>query len=48
MDLRYSLVSDRSVDEPAGGKLEVLAGNDTVISADISALKEAWQKPLRW
>ena len=32
----------------AGGRLEILAGSDTVVSADISTLKEAWQKPLRW
>jgi len=29
-------------------KLEILADNATSTSADLSALKEAWQKPLRW
>jgi len=28
--------------------LEILADNATVLSAGISTLKEAWQKPLRW
>jgi phosphoribosylformylglycinamidine synthase len=32
----------------AAGKLEIVADSATVVSADISALKEAWQKPLRW
>ncbi len=31
-----------------GAKLEILTAKDTVVSADISELKEAWQKPLRW
>jgi hypothetical protein len=29
-------------------KLEINAGNATMVSADISTLKAAWQKPLRW
>jgi phosphoribosylformylglycinamidine synthase len=32
----------------ASGKLEILAGEDRILLADVSALKEAWQKPLRW
>ncbi len=32
----------------AGGTLRILADSATVVSADVSALKEAWQKPLRW
>jgi phosphoribosylformylglycinamidine synthase len=32
----------------AGGKLEILSGEDKILTADVSALKEAWQKPLRW
>ena len=32
----------------ADGKLEIISANDIVVSAHISALKEAWQKPLRW
>ena len=32
----------------AGGVLQILAESVIVVSADISALKEAWQKPLRW
>jgi phosphoribosylformylglycinamidine synthase len=32
----------------ASGKLDILADNNPIVSADISALKEAWQKPLRW
>ncbi len=31
-----------------GGKLEILADRVAVVTADIAALKEAWQKPLRW
>ena len=32
-----------------GGKLEILSGNAPGrFTADIAALKEAWQKPLRW
>jgi phosphoribosylformylglycinamidine synthase len=31
-----------------GGKLEILADDVPVVTADIAALKEAWQKPLRW
>ena len=30
-----------------GGKLEIV-GATTTIAAELSALKEAWQKPLRW
>jgi phosphoribosylformylglycinamidine synthase len=30
------------------GTLKILADGATVVSADVSALKEAWQKPLRW
>ena len=30
------------------GKLKILAGGTPVVTADIAALKEAWQKPLRW
>ena len=29
-------------------KLEILSGGDVILSADLSELKEAWQKPLRW
>ncbi len=29
-------------------KLEIFAAGDPVLSADLSALKAAWQKPLRW
>jgi phosphoribosylformylglycinamidine synthase len=29
-------------------KLEILSRDDPVVTADIAALKEAWQKPLRW
>jgi phosphoribosylformylglycinamidine synthase subunit PurSL len=29
-------------------KLKILAGGDPIVLADLSALKEAWQKPLRW
>jgi len=32
----------------ADGKLEIRAGENLVVFADISALKEAGQKPLRW
>jgi phosphoribosylformylglycinamidine synthase len=32
----------------AAAKLEILADADTVLSAGLSTLKEAWQKPLRW
>ena len=32
----------------AGGQLEILSGDDKILLADVSALKEAWQKPLRW
>ena len=32
----------------ADGRLEILTANDPVVSADVSALKEAWQNPLRW
>ena len=31
-----------------GGRLEILAGGKSVVTADIAAMKEAWQKPLRW
>jgi phosphoribosylformylglycinamidine synthase len=30
------------------GKLEILAGGTAVVASDIAAMKEAWQKPLRW
>jgi phosphoribosylformylglycinamidine synthase len=30
------------------GRLEIHADTSVVISADIAALKESWQKPLRW
>ena len=29
-------------------RLKILADSAPVVSADVSALKEAWQKPLRW
>jgi phosphoribosylformylglycinamidine synthase len=32
----------------ADATLKILADGASVVSADISALKEAWQKPLRW
>ena len=32
----------------AEAKLEIRADNAPVVSADLSALKETWQKPLRW
>ena len=32
----------------ADGVLRILAQSDTAVSADVAALKEAWQKPLRW
>jgi len=31
-----------------GGRLDIVADNNPAVSAHISALKEAWQKPLRW
>ena len=30
------------------GRLEILAGGESVVTADIATMKEAWQKPLRW
>jgi phosphoribosylformylglycinamidine synthase len=30
------------------GTLEILSENATIVSGDVSVLKEAWQKPLRW
>jgi phosphoribosylformylglycinamidine synthase II len=32
----------------AGDKLEILLDGETLIAAELPALKEAWQKPLRW
>jgi len=32
----------------ASGRLEIRDETATVVSADIAALKEAWQKPLKW
>jgi phosphoribosylformylglycinamidine synthase len=31
-----------------GGKLEIQSREDKILVAEVSALKEAWQKPLRW
>jgi phosphoribosylformylglycinamidine synthase len=31
-----------------GGRLEILAGDAPIVTAGIAAMKEAWQKPLRW
>ena len=35
------------VGEVGGGKLEIV-GATTTVAAELSVLKEAWQKPLRW
>ena len=32
----------------AAAKLEILSDGDAIVSANLSTLKEAWQKPLRW
>jgi phosphoribosylformylglycinamidine synthase len=37
------------VGEVTGGSmLQLVADGAAVVAADIAALKEAWQKPLRW
>ncbi len=44
----YGVPHARVGEVMAQGRLEILDANDIVISADVAALKEAWQKPLRW
>ena len=31
-----------------GDRLVIRSGDATVVESDLAALKEAWQKPLRW